>query len=47
MVIIVAIIFYLWATASGVRTQEIQEIVDLDSQYLKPEDEEFGSSGGA
>ena len=47
MVIIVAIIFYLWATMSGVRTQEIQEIVDLDSQYLKPEDEQFGSSGGA
>ena len=47
MVIIVAIIFYFWATVSGVRTQEIQEIVDLDSQYLKPEDEEFGSSGGA
>lgn len=47
MVIIVAIIFYFWATMSGVRTQEIQEIVDLDSQYLKPEDEQFGSSGGA
>ena len=47
MVIIVAIVFYFWATMSGVRTQEIQEIVDLDSQYLKPEDEQFGSSGGA
>ncbi|OWP56141.1 MAG: amino acid transporter [Thermoplasmatales archaeon B_DKE] len=46
MVIIVAIIFYFWAEHSGIRTEEIQEIVTLDSQYLKPEDEPFNARGG-
>ncbi len=46
MVIIVAILFYFWAEHSGIRTEEIQEIVTLDSQYLKPEDEAFKTGGG-
>ncbi|QRF74965.1 putative fructoselysine transporter [Thermoplasmatales archaeon] len=46
MVIIVAIIFYFWAEHSGIRTEEIQEIVTLDSQFLKPEDEPFSARGG-
>ncbi len=46
MVIIVAILFYFWAEHSGIRTEEIQEIVTLDSQYLKPEDEPFKTGGG-
>jgi len=46
MVIIVAIIFYFWAEHSGIRTEEIQEIVTLDSQFLKPEDEPFSTRGG-
>ncbi|WP_393971657.1 APC family permease [Oxyplasma meridianum] len=43
MVIIVAIVFYFWAERSGIRTEEITEIVNLDSQYIKPEENEFGS----
>jgi amino acid transporter len=46
MVIIVAIVFYFWAEHSGIRTEEIEEIVTLDSQFLKPEDEPFKTSGG-
>jgi len=46
MVIIVAIVFYFWADHSGIRTEEIEEIVTLDSQYLKPEDEPFKTGGG-
>lgn len=46
MVIVVAILFYFWAEHSGIRTEEIQEIVTLDSQYLKPEDEPFKTGGG-
>ena len=46
MVIIVAILFYFWAEHSGIRTEEIEEIVTLDSQYLKPEDEAFKTGGG-
>ena len=46
MVIIVAILFYFWAEHSGIRTEEIQEIVTLDSQYLKSEDEPFKTGGG-
>ena len=46
MVIIVSILFYFWAEHSGIRTEEIQEIVTLDSQYLKPEDEPFKTGGG-
>ncbi len=46
MVIIVAIIFYYWAEHSGVRTEEVQEIIDLDSQYLTSEDEPFSTKGG-
>ncbi len=47
MVIIVAIAFYFWAEHSGIRTQEIEEIVSLDSQYLTSDEEPFGSKGGA
>ena len=47
MVIIVAIAFYFWAEHSGIRTQEIEEIVTLDSQYLTSDEEPFGSKGGA
>jgi len=47
MVIIVAIAFYFWAEHSGIRTQEIEEIVALDSQYLTSDEEPFGSKGGA
>ena len=47
MVIIVAIAFYFWAEHSGIRTQEIEEIVTLDSQYLTSDEEPFGSNGGA
>ncbi|MEM0156002.1 MAG: APC family permease [Thermoplasmataceae archaeon] len=46
MVIVVAIAFYFWAEHSGIRTEEIQEIVTLDSQYLQPEDEPFKTGGG-
>ena len=46
MVIVVAILFYFWAEHSGIRTEEIQEIVTLDSQYLKSEDEPFKTGGG-
>ena len=47
MVIVVAIAFYFWAEHSGIRTQEIEEIVALDSQYLTSDEEPFGSKGGA
>ncbi len=47
MVIIVAIAFYFWAEHSGIRTQEINEIVALDSQYLTSDEEAFESKGGA
>ncbi len=47
MVIVVAIAFYFWAEHSGIRTQEIEEIVSLDSQYLTSDEEPFGSKGGA
>lgn len=46
VVIIVAIIFFFWADYSGIRTQEIEEIVQLDSQYLKPDEGEFTAPKG-
>ncbi|MGC8514673.1 MAG: APC family permease [Thermoplasmata archaeon] len=46
VVIVVAIIFFFWADHSGIRTQEIEEIVQLDSQYLKPDEDEFTAPKG-
>jgi hypothetical protein len=46
MVIIVAIIFYFWADLSGIRSEEVQEIVTLDSQYLNPDEDPFKAEGG-
>lgn len=46
MVIIVALVFYFWADHSGIRTEEIEEIVQLDSQFLKPDEDTFKVEGG-
>ncbi len=46
MVIIVAVVFYIWADYSGIRSEEISEIIKLDSQYLTSEEEPFSTKGG-
>lgn len=45
MVIIVAIIFFFWADRSGMRTEEISEIVALDTQYITSDEDPFNSGG--
>ncbi len=46
MVIIVAVLFYIWADHSGIRSEEISEIIELDSQYLTSEEEPFSNTEG-
>ncbi len=46
MVIIVAVLFYIWADHSGIRSEEISEMIELDSQYLTSEEEPFSNTEG-
>ncbi len=44
MVIGVAFVFYLWSVFSGIKTEEIKNMIESDSQYITTD--EFGSEGG-
>ena len=42
-VMVIAVLFYIWAAKSGVKTPEISTIIDQKSQFLS--EEEFGTGG--
>lgn len=44
MVIVVAALFYVWAVYSGIKSDEIKDMIESDSQYVQSD--EFVSGGG-
>ena len=43
MVIVVAVVFYIWAVMSGIKSDEIKTMIESDSQYVQAD--EFASGG--
>jgi len=43
MVVVVAVVFYIWAVMSGIKSDEIKQMIESDSQYVQME--EFGEGG--